>query len=76
MKNLLKRAAAAVGAYFKGEPVRFFAGVQGIGVSAGAVITEFTGFDPSEAQRLALVGLYVAVTGLVIEVIRGRVTPV
>lgn len=76
MKNLLKRAAQAVGSYAKREPVRFFAGVQAIGVSVGAVVSEFTAFDPTEAQRLALVGLYVASTGLVIEVIRDRVTPV
>jgi Na+/H+ antiporter NhaC len=57
------------------EPVAIVAAVQTLIGSLIGVLVAFNVWNPSEVQRLAIDGLYVALTGIVLMFVRGMVTP-
>jgi hypothetical protein len=57
------------------EPVAVFGATQVVLLALLGVLTAFGVWSPTDDQIAALTALYVAVTGLAVMVIRGRVTP-
>lgn len=60
---------------FKREPVAVFGAIQIALLAIIGVLTAFNVWSPTDAQTTALVAAYVAVTGVAVLFIRGKVSP-
>lgn len=61
---------------FRNEPVRFFEALRLILMSFVGALAVFTGWSPTEAQLVAIGGLYVSLSAFMTAVVRSSVTPV
>lgn len=60
---------------FRREPVAVFGAIQTILLALVTVLVSFDVWSPTDEQIAALTAFYVAVTGLAVMFLRGRVSP-
>lgn len=61
---------------FKREPVAFFGGLQGVWLATLIAAGAFDWWYWTDDQKIAVNGIWLAVTGFVTFLVRGKVTPV